>query len=54
VWDEKLSDNERLQIEEAYSKFNVDALYDKGWDIIENKLYFMGEIEIIPHNKNTL
>lgn len=54
VYDEKLSENERLKIEEAYTKSKEDALYDKGWEIVEKKLYFMGEVEIIPHNKNTL
>lgn len=54
IYDEKLSQNERLKIEEAYTKSEEDALYDKGWEIVEKKLYFMGEVEIIPHNKNTL
>ena len=38
VYDEKLSENERLKIEEAYTKSEEDALYDKGWEIVEKKL----------------
>ena len=31
-----------------------NAFFEAGWEILETKLYFMGEIEVIPTNKKEI
>ena len=54
IFDENLPVDEKKKIEDDFSKYSEDAFYNNGWEIIETKLYFMGEIEISLTNKNTL
>ncbi len=51
IFDEKLPLSQREKIEEDFSRISEDAFYNDGWEIIETKLYFMGEIDIsLTHN----
>ena len=54
TFDENLPAGEKKKIEDEFSKYSEDAFYNNGWEIIETKLYFMGEIDISLTNKNTL
>lgn len=54
TFDENLPAGEIKKIEADFSKFSEDAFYNNGWEIIETKLYFMGEIDISLTSKNTL
>lgn len=54
TFDENLPAGEIKKIEDDFSRFSEDAFYNNGWEIIETKLYFMGEIDISLTNKNTL
>jgi hypothetical protein len=54
TFDENLPAGEKKKIEHEFSKYSEDAFYNNGWEIIETKLYFMGEIDISLTNKNTL
>lgn len=54
IFDETLPASERKKIEDDFSEFSEDAFYNNGWEIIETKLYFMGEIDIFVTDKNTL
>lgn len=54
TFDENLPAEEKKKIEDEFSKYSEDAFYNNGWEIIETKLYFMGEIDISLTNKDTL
>ncbi len=54
TFDENLPAGEKKKIEDEFSKYSEDAFYNNGWEIIETKLYFMGEIDISLTNKDTL
>lgn len=54
IFDENLSNGQKKKIEDLYSKIGENAFLEAGWEILETKLYFMGEIEIISTNKKSL
>jgi hypothetical protein len=54
IFDENLSKSQKKKIEDLYSKVGENAFFEAGWEILETKLYFMGEIEVIPTNKKEI